>query len=146
MKYKTITALLILGATKLAFAYDSTATAPVVCPSSITCDYDKGKCDQPDGSFLMYYPAQEPFTGVSEQSIELSDIGGGLASLPSMYPHERYEHTSLFCSYRYGKSSSIGLIFDVKRLIGANWVFSGFGKQVVHCSDISDPSQCAGEK
>ncbi|OGV48504.1 MAG: hypothetical protein A3F46_03700 [Legionellales bacterium RIFCSPHIGHO2_12_FULL_42_9] len=146
MRYILTTALL-LSITKLALAYDSTETAQIVCPSSITCDYDKGECDQPNGwFFLNYWEALEPLTVISEQSIKLSEIHGQLASLSSIYPAERIKKTSLSCRYRYGKFSAITLITHVKKLVGTNWVFSGFGKQMATCPDISDPTKCAGEK
>jgi len=32
----------------------------------------------------------------------------------------------------------------VKALTGSNWVFSGFGKNKAECSDVIDPTTCAG--
>ena len=51
---------------------------------------------------------------------------------------------SIRCYYLYGDHSVISIYTYVKELTGANWVFSGFGKNKADCSDVTDPTTCAG--
>jgi hypothetical protein len=111
--------------------------AGTVCPSNLSCDYESGVCDKPLGWVLDSGGAVEDFLG--QNPVGLSKIMGykeGSSNDP--YPY------SIRCYYSYGDHSVISIYTYVKTLIGDNWVFSGFGKNKAECSDIADPTTCAG--
>lgn len=113
------------------------ASGETVCPSTLSCDYESGVCDKPLGWVLDTGGAVEDFLG--KNPVGLSKIMGykeGSSNDP--YPY------SIRCYYLYGDHSVISIYTYVKELIGANWVFSGFGKNKADCSDVSDPTTCAG--
>lgn len=120
-------------------SFGVSASGEVICPSSLTCDYEAGVCDTPSGWGLNTSGAFEGFSG--QKTIELSRIVGYKDGLNA---------TSYIiqCSYPYGDHSAmyseISIYTSVKELTGANWVFSGFGKNKADCSDVSDPTTCAG--
>lgn len=116
------------------------ASVENVCPPIITCDYQSGVCDMPNNNpfpwFLDASGAAEDFFG--KDSISLSKIRG------SKNLNDSYGSNGLMCDYSYGNNSVITISTLVNVLIGDNWVFSGFGKSKAECSDVSDPTKCAG--
>jgi hypothetical protein len=119
----------------------STANAStiMVCPTNINCSYDEGTCDQPDGWYINFF-AGGPFTGT--QNLTLSNIFGAKASAANIDPYDKIEKTKIECLYLPG---GIKLVAYVQKLAGENWSFSGFGKYSGVCSDMADPTACAGE-
>ena len=113
------------------------ASDETVCPSTITCNYDSGTCNTPSGWYLADGLAQEMFSGT--QTFAISAISAYMVG--SSPPNEHY---GLECWYKYGEGSSFLFYTTVKSLIGANWVFSGFGNKKANCSYVSDPTTCAG--
>ena|SRR5579862_661801 len=115
----------------------STAFAATYCPATITCNYNTGVCDKPDGWVVDDSQARELFTG--SQTMKLSKIWAYKQGSSS---NEVYQFE---CTYYYGNDgSAISLYKYVKQLSGTAWAFSGFGKQHAECS-IADPSACTGE-
>lgn len=112
--------------------------SPIACPMTITCSYDTGVCDTPNGWVLGSGSAQEPFAG--SQTMNLSGILAYKAGSP---PNEVYQFT---CAYKYGEYSAVSIYTYVKKLTGVNWNFSGFGSNKADCSSICDPNTCVGEK
>lgn len=113
------------------------ASGETVCPSTLNCDYESGVCDKPLGWVLDAGGAVEDFGG--QNPVGLSKIMGykeGSSNDP--YPY------SIRCYYLYGNHSVISIYTYVKELIGANWVFSGFGKNKADCSDVTDQASCSG--
>jgi hypothetical protein len=112
------------------------ASGETVCPSNLSCDYESGVCDTPSGWVLDTGGAFESFSG--QNTMGLSKIIGYKESLTDPFPY------SIRCYYSYGEHSIVSIYTYVKSLIGANWVFSGFGKNKADCSDVTDPTTCAG--
>lgn len=114
------------------------ASGEIVCPSTLSCDYESGVCDKPLGWVLDPGGAVEDFLG--QNLVGLSKIMGykeGSSNDPRPY--------SIRCYYLYGDHSVISIYTYVKELIGSNWVFSGFGKREAKCLDITAPLTCVGE-
>ena len=115
------------------------ASGEIVCPSTLSCDYEPGVCDKPSGWVLDASGAIEDFG--SQNPVGLSKILSFKEGAPSdPYPY------SLRCFYAYGDHSVISIYTYVKELTGGNWVFSGFGKNKAECSDVTDPASCSGIK
>jgi hypothetical protein len=113
------------------------ATGETACPSALSCDYESGVCDKPLGWVLDAGGTDEDFLG--QNPVGLSKIMGYKEGSPNdPYPY------SIRCYYLYGNHSVISIYTYVKELIGANWVFSGFGKNKADCSDVTDPASCSG--
>lgn len=106
------------------------ASGSTVCPSNITCDYEAGVCNQPSGWSLFVYG--EAVLGQSP--IGLSKIAG----------YKDGASSTIACQYAYGDYSGVTISTTVNELTGSNWVFSGFGKKIASCSDITDPAECSG--
>lgn len=111
------------------------ASGETVCPSSLTCDYETGLCDMPSGWALDTGRAVEDFS--NQKTIGLSKIVGYKTA-------DKQQTYDLRCHYTYGEHSIISVYTYVKALTGSNWVFSGFGKNIAECSDVTDPTTCAG--
>jgi hypothetical protein len=110
----------------------------LICPSTLTCNYDTGRCEMPAGQWTLDSGAAlEPFSG--SQTMSASKIWAYKQGSP---PNEAYQFE---CTYKYGTRSSISIYTYVKDLIGDNWIFSGFGKQKADCSEITAPATCAGQ-
>jgi len=122
----------LVGAFFMSFVVNASGEA--ICPSTITCDYDSGVCDvMPPEWYLINGSAIEDFS--NQTTIGLSKIEG--------YKAIGY---NLVCFYEYGDHSYISVYTYAPELTGNNWVFSGFGKFKAECSDITDPTTCAGIK
>lgn len=121
------------------FSSTAIAATAMVCPTNITCNYEEGTCDQPDGWNINFF-ASSPFTGT--QNMALSDIFGVKASAANIDPYDKIKKTKIECYYI---PSGIKVVAYVKKLVGKNWSFDGFGKFRGTCTNISDPSQCAGK-
>ena len=124
----------------LSIVVNASTELKAICPSNIMCNYDEGTCDQPDGWYINFL-AGSAFTGT--QNLELSGIFGVKASASNIDPYGKNRKTKIECYYLPG---GIKAVVYVQKLVGENWSFSGFGKTNGICSDISDPSQCAGEE
>lgn len=111
------------------------ASGEIVCPSNLTCDYETGVCDTPSGWVLDIGGAVEDFSG--QNTIGLSKIMGYKTA-------DKQPTYDLRCHYSYGEASSVSIYTYVKALAGTNWIFSGFGKNKAECSDVADPTTCAG--
>jgi hypothetical protein len=109
-----------------------------ICPSAITCDYDSGVCNMPSGwDLVANNGSTDVFSG--EIVIGLSQIS---AYKTGFAPNEiSYQ---MACSYKYSEHFFIYFTRTVQALTGNNWIFSGFGKSEAKCSDITDPTTCAG--
>lgn len=106
----------------------------VICPPTITCDYDAGVCETPDGWMLDPGGSDEEFSG--KKIINLFQIDAyKTGNINDPYVME--------CYYFYGNHSIVAIYTYVRSLIGNNWVISGFGKNTARCSDISDPNACS---
>jgi len=114
-------------------SFSSNAAVEITCQPTLTCDYDSGVCDTPSGWSMSPYQAFEDFS--NQTTIGLSKIEG--------YKAIGY---NLVCFYEYGDHSYISVYTYAPELTGNNWVFSGFGKFKAECSDITDPTTCAGIK
>lgn len=119
-----------------AFFMSFVINASVICPSNLTCDYDSGICDTPSGWSPDTGGASEIFSG--SKTLDLSIIWAFKQGSP---PNDVYQFE---CVYNYGESSSVSIYTYVKVLTGDNWIFSGFGKSRGECSNITDPTTCAG--
>jgi hypothetical protein len=119
-----------------AFFISFVVNASVICPSNLTCDYDSGICDTPSGWSPDTGGASEIFSG--SKTFDLSRIWAFKQGSP---PNDVYQFE---CVYNYGESSSVSIYTYVKALTGDSWTFSGFGKSRGECSDITDPTTCAG--
>jgi hypothetical protein len=108
------------------------------CPATITCNYDQGICDNPSNTLLIPLLAQEPF--LNSQSIRLSLITAG--KIDNNPNNSAYR---IHCVYKYGEHSSFSIGYNVKKLTGLNWVFSGFDKTIVTCKNLNDPINCSHE-
>ena len=124
--------LVLVTALFISFAVN--ASGETVCQSSLTCDYDSGICDTPSGWVLDIGGAVEDFS--SQNTIGLSKIMGYKTA-------DKQPTYDLRCYYSYGEHSVISVYTYVKGLTGANWKFSGFGKNKAECSDVTDPTTCA---
>lgn len=122
-----------LLASSAVFALQST---PIVCPESITCDYDTGICNTPAGWTLDTGRAEESFS--DSQTMNLSKIWAYKTA-------DKIQSYQFECEYGYGNYSAISTYTYVKDLEGPNWIFSGFGKQKADCSNPLNPSTCRGE-
>ena len=142
MMIKIIKLIFIVG-----FFLSFTANAvPVICPSSINCNYKTGLCNQTSEWHLYVKECNSPFLGT--QLFELASISASRTD----FPNDQHVKYSFHCTYyRNGynphnnESSSIILYGFSDTFTGANWVFSGFGKAFANCSDITDPTECAGD-
>ncbi|OGV48503.1 MAG: hypothetical protein A3F46_03695 [Legionellales bacterium RIFCSPHIGHO2_12_FULL_42_9] len=123
----------------------------IVCPSSITCNYEEGTCDVSDDWFYSNMATEED-KFPDGQPISLSMIGGYQRTVVDApgYPlskeaREKNGYT-ISCTYEYGKyRSRLFILRYVKNIAGSNWVKSQFGKTHATCSDIKNPEECAGE-
>ena len=131
--------ILILGA---AFFLSSVvnATGENVCPLTLSCDYDSGVCDHPLGWILVGSMAVENF--IDQNPINLKLIIAD--RIDSSFSVKLDAPFSIMCFYNYGEYSAIAIYKPIKEIIGANWVLYGLGKNRAYCSDVSDPSSCAG--
>ncbi len=116
-------------------SFAANASGETFCPSSLTCDYETGVCDTPSGWVLETGAAVEDFSG--QNTIGLSKIEGYKTA-------DKQPTYDLRCYYSYGESSVISIYTYVRALAGTNWIFSGFGKNKAECSDVTDPTTCAG--
>jgi hypothetical protein len=106
----------------------------IVCPASLTCNYDTGKCDMPTGQWVLDAgSAMEPFSGPLTMNIS------------KIWAYKQGDEYQFECTYQYGNNSQISIYTYVKSLIGENWVYSGFGQQQANCSQPTAPNTCAGQ-
>jgi hypothetical protein len=119
-------------------AFAAPTPNPIVCPTSLACNYDTGLCEMPAGQWSFDTGgAQEPFSG--SQTMNVSKIWAYKQGSP---PNQEYQ---LECTYQYGNHSYISIYTYVKNLVGDNWTFSGMGKQRGDCSTVTTPDTCAGQ-
>lgn len=115
--------------------------SPITCPATLTCNYAAGTCDLPPGKWALDgNVAQQPFTTVNLSSI----IGATLYLSPTIS-----QQPELICEYDYqgsdGKPYHMTIIAAVKKFVGPNWLFSGFGNNMATCQSSADPTICAAE-
>lgn len=120
------------------FLSNMTWAEQILCPQSLTCNYEKGTCESSSGDLSGWYlssgGALESFPG--DLTIQLSRAQG----------FKIYGGYQLNCSYSYTKSSLIILTQDkAVKLTGPKWEFYGFGKQSAMCSNIRSPEECSAE-
>ena len=113
----------------------------LVCPATITCNYEDGTCDQAKGWYINFFALGWP-ASTGTQSMALSAIYGVKASASNIDPYYKIKKTKIECYYLPG---GIKLVAYVKQLVGENWSFDGFGKFRGVCANISDPTTCSGE-
>ena len=118
----------------------STANASLVCPPTVTCNWDEGTCDQPDEWHIDGQFMQKAFPN----ALEL----GFINTSKMLFPDDLYGKYKIWCAYypnasRQDSSPSIYLYAFANTFTGDNWIFSGFGKYNATCPDISDPTKCA---
>jgi hypothetical protein len=134
--------ILVASSFFLLSAVANATDSKAICPSTITCDYDKGTCDQPDEWLISNGSNQKPFIG--SQYFELFDM----RAIRIDFPKELSGKYRINCFYALDPkrpSGLIGITTLANKLVGENWVISNsFDKSVAVCSDVADPSTCAG--
>lgn len=115
--------------------------ASLICPSTLTCNYDEGTCDKADGWHILGETMRVSFPNF----FELSTI----YAVKMSFPDDAYGKYKFICAYAtpYNReyNQSLVLYAFTNKLTGDNWMYSGFGKFGATCSDISDPTRCAGD-
>ena len=103
---------------------DCWAASSIVCPSSITCSYIDGTCENIAKSSVDGTTSR-PFQG--SNTFQLTRITG------------QKIHTAYFlnCEYKHEKSGTITVTSMVQELEGESWKYSGFGNYMAICSDLS---------
>ena len=108
----------------------SNAYASIYCPATITCNYEAGTCDD--------------ITGWS-----IGGTGSGFTGTKTMY-------LSKIWTMKLSQKYMFNCIYDsnfmiqryVEQLIGDGWTFSGFGKSIAECSNVTRDTnnpQCSAE-
>lgn len=115
----------------ISFAVNS--SGEVLCQFNLICDNDSGACNTPSGWVLDTSGATENFVG--KDTVYLSNI---------IADKGEFRSYRLSCHYSYGKHSGFWISTIAKELTGDNWVFSGFNKKRAVCSDVTNPTACAG--
>lgn len=102
----------------------------VMCPATLTCNYEAGTCELPVGKWAINYGyAEEPFS--NSIPLNLVEISAFKKELPNS---DDYEFN---CTYWSDHSSGIIITTRVKNLGGDNWTINGFGKSNAYCNNQS---------
>lgn len=118
----------------------------VMCPQSITCDYEAGFCLDESGNHLekkWYIYSHKKIE--NEVRLLLNNINIQTGIIPSFSDIKPYH--SLGCYYG-NDDVLIGLSRDVRRVKGNGVTRSGFGNSWPSCnspSPITNPELCYGE-
>lgn len=118
----------------------------IMCPKSITCDYEAGVCLDESGNHLekMWYIWSSKKIE-NEVRLLLNNINIQTGIMPSFSNIKPYH--LLQCSYG-NDDGLIGLSRDVRRVKGNGVTRSGFGNSWPSCtspSPITNPELCYGE-
>ncbi|MBA2711428.1 MAG: hypothetical protein H0U57_12660 [Tatlockia sp.] len=127
----------IISITPFIICFSITAYSGVVCQSKLTCNYNSGLCNTASGWMIDSSAAVENFSG--KKSFNLTEIMGYKED-----SHDDHHPFILRCYYSYGYHSVISIYTYVEALTGANWKFSGFGKNKAECSDFKKVNACSG--